>query len=281
MSENRSFMNARFAKHKALLWILAVVITLSSAVYQRMTGPASPVRGQVALEEQAVTFKLLRTETVGRDVEIALEVPDNSISGVVHFRRYKSHDDWQTLPLARSGSRLTANLPEQPAAGKLMYRVELNREGRTVSLTGDEPVILRYKGAVPSAILLPHVLFIFLAMLYSNRAGLEAFDADGKSWRHLMIVFWLFILGGFVFGPLVQKYAFGSLWTGVPFGYDLTDNKVLIALAGWIVAVVKNRGGRDGRGWIFFAAILMLVIYLIPHSLLGSELDYTKIPQSP
>ncbi len=269
------------AKHKVLLGILAVVITLSSAVYQRMTGPSSPVRGKVVLGNQPIKYKLLRNETIGRDVEISLEVPDHSISGVVKYRRYKSNDEWQVIPLVRTDSRLTAELPEQPAAGKLMYLVNLSRNGQTVSLTEDDPVILRYKGAVPLAILLPHILFIFMAMLYSNRAGLEAFDTDGKSWRYLLIVFWLFILGGFIFGPLVQKYAFGALWTGVPFGYDLTDNKVLIALAGWIVALVKNRGGRDGRGWIFFAALLMLAIYLIPHSLLGSELDYTKMPQSP
>jgi len=281
MPENRSFMNARFAKHKVLLGILAVVITLSSAVYQRMTGPSSPVRGKIILGDQPIKYKLLRNETIGRDVEISLEVPDQSINGVVKYRRYKSNDDWQVIPLVRTDSRLTAELPEQPAAGKLMYLVSLSRNGQTVSLTENDPVILRYKGAVPLAVLLPHILFIFMAMLYSNRAGLEAFDADGKSRRYLLIVFWLFILGGFIFGPLVQKYAFGAFWTGVPLGYDLTDNKVLLAMAGWIVALVKNRGGRDGRGWIFFAAILMLAIYLIPHSLLGSELDYTKMPQSP
>ena len=281
MPEHRTFMNARFAKHKVLLGILAVVITLSSAVYQRMTGPSSPVRGKIVLGDQPIKFKLLRNETIGRDVEISLDVPDHSISGVVKYRRYKSNDDWQLIPLVRTDSQLTAELPEQPAAGKLMYLVNLSRDGQTVSLTEDDPVILRYKGAVPLAVLLPHILFIFLAMLYSNRAGLEAFDADGKSRRYLLIVFWLFILGGFVFGPLVQKYAFGALWTGMPFGYDLTDNKVLIAMVGWIVALVKNRGGRDGRGWIFFAALLMLAIYLIPHSLLGSELDYTKMSQSP
>ena len=214
-------------------------------------------------------------------LEISLAVPDRSISGSVQYRRFKSNDDWQTVPLIRSESRLEALLPEQPPAGKLMYLVSLNRAGQTVSLSEGDPVILRYKGSVPAAVMLPHILFIFLAMLYSNRAGLEAFDAEGKARRYMWIMFYLFILGGFVFGPLVQKYAFGEIWTGLPFGRDLTDNKVLIALAGWIAALVKTRGGRDGRGWILFAAVLMLAIYLIPHSLLGSELDYTQTPPSP
>ncbi len=44
-----------------------------------------------------------------------------------------------------------------------------------------------------------------------------------------------------ILGPIVQKYAFGELWTGIPFGWDLTDNKTLIAFLFWILAVIMNR----------------------------------------
>jgi hypothetical protein len=80
-----------------------------------------------------------------------------------------------------------------------------------------------------------------------------------------------------ILGPLVQKYAFGALWTGFPFGYDLTDNKTLIAFLGWIAAWIAGRKGKPARGWVLGASILLLVVYLIPHSLFGSELDYSKI----
>ncbi|MFQ5584400.1 MAG: hypothetical protein ACE5GL_08210, partial [Calditrichia bacterium] len=116
----------------------------------------------------------------------------------------------------------------------------------------------------------------FLGMLYSNRAALEAFDPRGNAYRYMMLTIVFLVLGGLLFGPIVQKYAFGEFWTGVPFGYDLTDNKTLIAVVGWVLAWIKNRKGRDGRGWILFAAVLTLVVFLIPHSVLGSELDYTK-----
>jgi hypothetical protein len=75
----------------------------------------------------------------------------------------------------------------------------------------------------------------------------------------------------------VQKFAFGALWTGFPFGYDLTDNKTLIAFIGWIIAIIAGRNGRPARGWVLAAAILLLIIFLIPHSLLGSELDYSEM----
>jgi hypothetical protein len=83
----------------------------------------------------------------------------------------------------------------------------------------------------------------------------------------------MLIAGGMILGPLVQKYAFGDLWTGIPFGWDLTDNKTLIAVFAWILAVVMNRK-KDRPAYTIAAAVILLLIYSIPHSLFGSELDY-------
>ncbi|MCK7537691.1 MAG: hypothetical protein MZV63_45435 [Marinilabiliales bacterium] len=60
---------------------------------------------------------------------------------------------------------------------------------------------------------------------------------------------------GMILGPVVQKYAFGDLWTGIPFGWDLTDNKTLIAVFAWILAVVMNRK-KDRPAYTIAAAIL-------------------------
>jgi hypothetical protein len=78
-----------------------------------------------------------------------------------------------------------------------------------------------------------------------------------------------------VLGPVVQLYAFGDLWTGIPFGWDLTDNKTLIALLFWVLAVIMNRK-QERPFYTALAAIVLLLIYSIPHSLFGSELDYNS-----
>jgi hypothetical protein len=78
-----------------------------------------------------------------------------------------------------------------------------------------------------------------------------------------------------VLGPIVQYYAFGDLWTGIPFGWDLTDNKTLIALLFWILAVIMNRK-KERPLYTALAAFVLLLVYSIPHSLFGSELDYTS-----
>jgi len=84
-----------------------------------------------------------------------------------------------------------------------------------------------------------------------------------------------FFTGGIILGPIVQYFAFGDLWTGIPFGWDLTDNKTLIALIFWILAVVMNRK-KDRPFYIALAAIVLLLVFSIPHSLFGSELNYSS-----
>jgi hypothetical protein len=84
----------------------------------------------------------------------------------------------------------------------------------------------------------------------------------------------LLTMGGMILGPFVQKYAFGAFWTGVPFGWDLTDNKTLISFVAWIGAIWAGRKGNKAHGWILAASIITLIIFMIPHSVLGSELNY-------
>jgi hypothetical protein len=273
-----NFIDFKVSKHKVILWLLAIFITISSAIYQRITGPTYPIRGSVIMGDQKISYKLLRSEVTTKDAAVKLTVADTTIKGYIKYKRYRSYDDWYIIPLTREQELLTGNLPKQPAAGKIIYSVHLSRGSEEVSLTGTQPIILRFKGAVPGWVLIPHILIIFLAMLLSNRTGLEALDSSGQSKKYMLWTIGLFGIGGLILGPAVQKYAFDAWWTGIPFGYDLTDNKTLIAMLGWLWAWFKNRKQQRQRGWIFFAALLMLAVYLIPHSLFGSELDYTQLP---
>jgi len=59
-----------------------------------------------------------------------------------------------------------------------------------------------------------------------------------------------------------------------PFGIDLTDNKTLIAMIAWLLALWKSKNEKTGRWWVISAAIILLAMYSIPHSTLGSELNY-------
>lgn len=256
-----------------MLWTLAVVVTLASAVYQRLTGPSHPLRGEREIGGETVKFRLVRSHGGAGGAEVI--VPAGAgIEGTLVWRRFKTRDEWTRTPMERREERVAGVLPHQPPAGKLEYRVVLEKGPERVWLTG-APVVIRFRGHVPDAVLVVHVILMFAAMLWSNRAGLGALLGQQALWGVSVTALVLMTLGGMVMGPVVQKYAFGEYWTGWPWGTDLTDNKTAVAWIAWILAVVAQwRGWRRPAVWVAVAAVVTLLIYLIPHSLFGSELKY-------
>ena len=262
---------------KALLWVLAVLITLASAVYQRLSGPTYPLRASVTLAADEYRFRLTRTHEGSTDQPIRLRIADPDVTGEVKWRRYPTDDAWQTLVMRRSGDWLETALPNQPAAGKLEYQVRLQKGGDR-AIVPERPAITRFKGVVSPYVLGPHILAMFLSMLVGTRAGLAALAGhDAK--RFTYHAFGLLILGGFVLGPAVQKQAFDEWWAGVPYGWDLTDNKTLIAGLAWAWAVwALARRQASARLAVAVAAFATLAVFMIPHSVWGSEIKWDSAP---
>jgi hypothetical protein len=261
---------------KWLFWTLAVVITLSSAVYQRMTGPTYPLKGKAVVGGTEVKYELPRSGETVDDAQVAVPAPA-PLEGRLEWKRFKTNDDWTRAPLVREGDRLVGRLPKQPAAGKLAYKIYLGRGEEAPPISGDDPVLIRFKDPVPAWIIIPHVVVMFAGMLLSTAAGLAALGRKRDPRRFVIWTAALLFAGGFILGPLVQKYAFGVAWSGFPLGGDLTDNKTLIAFLFWIVALIAGRKGKPARPFVIAASIVTLLVFLIPHSLLGSELDYSRM----
>jgi hypothetical protein len=269
---------------EVILWVVAVVVMLTSAVYQRRTGPSHPARGRFEVAGQVYRYRLKRTDNTTGDARVAIPRPGSVISGALHWKRYPTDDDFSTVPLRAEGDELVGNLPVQPAAGKLEYYITLNTpDGELrVPQAGEDDVIFRFKDKVPIYVLLPHILFMFFSVLIGMRAGLAALFAPAGMRRLAWITLGGMTVGGMILGPIVQKLAFGAFWTGIPFGYDLTDNKVLVMWLVWIIACVAigfrpGRRERAARLVVVAAALVMMVVYVIPHSAQGSELDYESL----
>jgi hypothetical protein len=275
---------------KTLLWILAVVITIVAAIYQRNTGPTYPRSEEVTLAGKTYKLELIRTSG-SRDARIKLPISDTTVHATVFYRKLGVAEDWTRVDFKLTDIRyhsafmkkvmrkkdetvLAASLPQQPPAGKLEYFLELSQSGQTVDVAKNSPVVIRFKGDVPAGILIPHIMLMFLAMLFSTLAGLYAAFKLERFRRYTIWTFVILFIGGFIFGPWVQYYAFGEWWTGIPFGWDLTDNKTLIAFVFWIAALFGIKG--KGRPWlIILAAVMTIVVFSIPHSLFGSTLNYS------
>lgn len=257
---------------KVMFWGLAVVISLAAMFYQRMTGPTYPKKYEVSYQNEDYSFSLPRSNN-GRpgDYPVEIQLPE-SFSAKVIWRLFPTENTWETLVMERKGDTLSTSLPHQPPAGKIEYHLDLMADGKVIALNDDANVVIRFRGDVPAWALLPHVLMMILTVIWSMATILFALANIPAYKKYVGITIIFLLIGGFVLGPIVQKYSFGQFWTGWPLGDDLTDNKVLFALIAFLVAWFLRKKSY-GRWLAIGAAVVMLAVYLIPHSMNGSELD--------
>lgn len=264
----------------AALWVAAFLVTVGLAGFQRMTGPSHPARGSViAPGGQEVRYRLPRSNE-GRDrLVISLPAQAGADGAVLEWRRYPTEDAFVPLPMEPSPSgRLEASIPRQPAAGKVEYSIRIERgAGEAVHIPSGETVVARFRDPVPASVLIPHILAMFASMLVSTRALFEVVRRGAPRARGLVLTaMGLLVVGGLILGPWVQKFAFGAYWTGWPLGTDLTDNKTLIAFLAWLPATIVAARRLNTRFAVILGWIVMMGIFLIPHSMRGSELDWSQ-----
>jgi len=250
----------------------AFIVTIGAIIYQRATGPTYPQKAVVNIGGLILKIELPRSHGGTTDCRLDFTVPDTSVTCIVSYRRYPGSEAWTTGEMKRLGDKLLFFLPNQPPAGKLEYITEFRMNGKSFHSDVPNATVIRFKGDVPAAILIPHIILMFIAMFFANAAGIMAVLRDKKFRLFSIITLILIGLGGMFFGPWVQYHAFGEAWTGIPFAWDLTDNKTLLAFLFWILAVVMNiRKSRPG--YVILASLVMLAVYSIPHSMYGSQLD--------
>ncbi len=290
----------------SVLWLFALALMTTAVFYQRMTGPTYPKRGELTIGAEVQKYKLIRSKETTSDALVILPDLGKDGSAELFWRRYPTKDEYVGVSLTRDpnavlaaapteehegikeslADKMFAPLPKQPSAGKLEYYLELNIGGSKMRIpeAPEETIIIRYKDPVPWSVLGPHIFFMFFSVLIGMRCGLSALFQPRTMRRYAWTAFVGMTAGGMVLGPFVQKYAFGKYWTGFPWGYDLTDNKMLIMWLAWIIACstiglkAKPKEGV-GRFVVLLAAIIMTVVYSIPHSMKGSELDYSKLDE--
>ena len=273
---------------KIFLWVLAVFLALAAMVYQRSTGPTYEYKGHLEHAGEKHKYELLRSQETTEGAKIELPYFEGaSYNASLHYKRYQTKDAVTKLDFQLDDDkRFVAQLPVQPAAGKMEYFITGSIDGKEFNIPekGEEKIVLRYKDPVSDFILVPHVLMMIIVIIFGIRAGLSALFDPNTMRRWTVVAFSAMTLGGMILGPLVQKSAFGEYWTGFPFGGDFTDNKMLIMWVVWALALAiigfkPKKKENISRAAVLTAALVMTVVYLIPHSMGGSTLDYDKVDQ--
>jgi hypothetical protein len=264
-------------KKSILFWSIAFIITVISALFQKMTGPSNPKTGSVIFDGKTISYKFERSHSSSSNCPVEINTGDPAIKGTLKWRsNYKELDPFDSVQMS-GNDILRAELPAQAPRKKLQYYVELSKVNSTstmVPLTlsistmvpAEAPVIISFKGNVPLVILLLHIFAMFYAMMLSTRTAFEIFQEKPKiKALALSTVVFLFI-GGFVLGFLMNYYAYNQIWTGVPFGNDITSNKTLIAFAGWGLSYFMIKKDAAPKLFAVLAALIMFIVYSIPHS---------------
>lgn len=253
-------------KSSTLFWILAFAITIISAVYQRVTGPTWPLSGKVMLDGNEISYKLERSYETTGDYTIRINTNDPMVTGVLFWKKFNSSDEYSDIPM--NGNKiLRADLPVQRRLEKLDYYISLSKHNSTVIIPNEKNVTLRFKDPVPIWILIPHIFAMFFAMLLSTRTGLEFFNKEPNLEKLSLWTIIILFIGGFSLGFAMNGFAFGEVWGGWPFGNDVTDNKTQFAFLVWLIAFFLIRKNKNPKLAALIAAIIMLVVYMIPHSI--------------
>lgn len=270
----------RSRKTSVSLWIAAFVVTVLLAAFQRMTGPSYPIRGTATLPNgESASYSLPRSNEGRDELRIAIQKPSDATRATLEWRRYPTDEPFQNQAMtANADGEFETRIPPQPAAGKVEYRIVFEFPNGVISIPANEAVVARYRAGVPPHVLIPHILAMFLSMLLSSRALFEVLRPGAPRARSLVLISMaLLVFGGLVLGPIVQRFAFGAYWTGWPLGHDLTDNKTLIAFFAWLPATILAWRGANTRLAVTVGWVVMMGIFLIPHSARGSQLDWAEV----
>lgn len=249
-------------------WILAAIITLAAVIYQERTDPSYDKRTEITINDIEYRLRLIRSHSGESDAKVELLIGNEAVGGELQYRIYPGGKLWETVELERRNEKLVGNLPQLPPAGKYEYKITLFANGKEYEVNNGEPVIIWFKGAVPEVILFPHILLMFLAMLFGNLAGIMALFKHTGFRVYTTVTLIILIAGGFILGPWIQWHAFGEAWRGVPFDWGLSGNKTLIAFIFWLVAFLMNRK-KTRPVYTVIAAVVMLIIYSIPPGMYG------------
>lgn len=250
------------------LWLVALLLTLVFARWQRVSGPTYPLGGRlpIAGDRASYHWQLERSHAGPGDHLVKLAPPYVGTAGVLEWRVHEPQGEWNAVPMTLAGDSLAAALPHQSPGHKLDYRVTLSAGERTLALPPGPPATLRFRDDVPSWVLIPHILVMMAVLLLSTRAALEAFRPEPQLRFLTLRTIGALVFGGFLLGCIVSGYAFGQPWGGFPISNDPTDNKTLIALVAWVIAAVPVFRNRNPRPWVVAAALVTIAVFVIPHS---------------
>jgi hypothetical protein len=284
---------------KAIRVILAIAVTGLLLYVARAVSEGRPEhRGY---SENGYTFEFMTVPKADEHAAAVIRIGvTGDLAGKTVRLRYTEPGCQDTLSI---GTFRSMPLSFDTAAGEFVgtvtagrklqrqyYYFEITDQNGNVLATfknaSGKPFWLRAIGHVPVVIVGCHVLLMFATVFCIVMAAFHAFlliSGQGNAaamGRYFLAAATMAFLGGYPFGFAMNHFAFGTLWEGIPFGTDATDNKTQMLFLYFVFITLVSLGsisrGKVGRdlfrqatlGWLGVVGfLLMLAVYLLPHSI--------------
>ena len=270
--------------------VLGFILTIALLGLSRRLSTRRPndlaVEGEgFRLEHRTVTEQV----GAGRPDLVLSVTGDGTLEPVVRYRVGGGGELRSVAMTDDGGDVWRAILPEFEKGTKIYYALELYRgNDRAARIPEEEGAFLfiKYKGKVSAVVLTLHILFMFASFYFMVQGLWSAIGIlAGRAWKaeavgHARWVLISSFIGGWPLGFILNYQAFGVVWEGFPFGYDVTDNKTQIMFVFWLVSLLLVRGSFLGKGEkldilgsrgfavaLIVSFVVSLALFIVPHSL--------------
>jgi hypothetical protein len=186
------------------------------------------------------------------------------------------------LPGLSKGERWFYYIEAEDTAGNIMTIPERVKEGRQINF------YVTFEGTANRLLFISHIVLAITAVIFWVHSVFYAVNYLITGERYNIRLEFYSVLYGtisfFIFafpvGGYIAHQVFGQAWSGIPFGWDITDNKSLIAFLYYaaILYLVKDKfNGRNTNNediindknfslLVILGIVITVIVYNIPHS---------------
>lgn len=229
---------------------------------------------------------------VGDDTPVEAEIDvSEDVTDVRLFLYYQAGEELREAVVQMrllDANRYFTSIPSQPRGTLVEYYIEARADKdlvvRVPAKDRKSGFSFYYKGTANRALLITHVVLMFLALIILLLSGWLALRAlrDRRIVLHIPRLAFLgaavFFVSSFPLGMVVAYHTYGKLWTGFPLGSDFTDNKSLAIVLYWAAATFFYRGSVFKKDpttdllsmrtlpYVYLAGVILtIVLFAIPH----------------
>ena len=264
-------------------YALALVLTILLLGIARRISTRHPTDHSVEADGTTLSHRTV-TEDFGDGPKIDIRASSTEgLTALVYYSRTEG-GPYQIDSLSGTSDELSAILPVLQKGSRWYYHIKAFQSGKEIAkFPPGSDQFIKFKGHVPAYILIPHIFCMFATIFFGLLTVFSSISAARgradikQSVRYLLWTVIFAFIGGFPLGYLVAYLAFGQGWSGVPMGWDITDNKTVILFLFWLVTFVLARRGLKGermaisrKAYMSLASaslIVTFIAFVIPHSI--------------